>query len=213
MTRGMARQAGIPPMQCTAHTRRGTLCLNFARPGSTVCRHHGGNAPQVRRKADQRMTLAQLLQNDPRPLPEVLLDATHTADAVFRDLRLRLLEGEEITVEQLDRLVERARLAHHLARTTVETGVVVKLVEAQRAQVGEIGIFISEVLLAVLNTLPLTREWRDYLLDVADYTLRTIALRDGTRVMEAPAGPPPESPVPPDAPILTSAGSSTVNTG
>jgi hypothetical protein len=65
---------------------------------------------------------------------------------------------------------------------------------------------MSEVLLAVLNALPLSREWREYLLDLADFRLREIAQRDGTRVMEPPAGPPPEEPVPPQAPILAVVG-------
>ena len=94
-------------------------------------------------------------------------------------------------------------LAHHLARTTVETGVVVKLVEQQRASVQEVGIFISEILLGVLNALPLGREWRAYLLDVADFQLVSIARQRGTSVMELPDGPPPEPPVPPPDPGRT----------
>jgi hypothetical protein len=150
------------------------------------------------------MTLAQLLQGDPRPLAEVLLDATHTADAVFRELRLQVAAGDTVTVDQLDRLLERARLAHHLARTTVETGVVVKLVEAQRASVAEIGTLISEVLMDVLFALPLTPEWREHLLDRADFKLLELARTRGTAVMEAPEGPPPEPPTPPTEPILRS---------
>jgi hypothetical protein len=180
--------------------------LNFCSPGATVCWQHGGAAPQVIAKAGQRATLAQLLQHDPRPLAEVLLDATHTADVVFRELRLQLAAGETVTPEQLDRLLERARLAHHLARTTVETGVVVKQVEAQRVQVAELGVLMSEVLLGVLNTLPLTREWREYLLDVAHYRLLESARREGPRVLELPDGPPPERPVPPQGPILAATG-------
>jgi hypothetical protein len=171
-----------------------------------VCWQHGGAAPQVIAKANQRATLAQLLQHDPRPLAEVLLDATHTADVVFRELRLQLAEGGTVTPDQLDRLLERARLAHHLARTTVETGVVVKMVEAQRAGVTEIGTFISEVLLSVLFELPLAVEWRDYLLDVATYRLLELARTRGTTVMELPEGPPPERPTPPPGPILVASG-------
>jgi DNA-binding transcriptional ArsR family regulator len=211
MTRGASRQAGIPPVQCTATNRRGEPCKNFAQVGRTVCHMHGGNAGQVVRKGEERVTLAQLLQSDPRPLVEVMAEAVHNVDAAMRDAKLRLLEGEEVSVDQLDRMLELSRLSHHLSRTMVETGIFAKVAEAQRAQVGEIGTFISEVLLAVLNALPLTREWREYLLDLADYHLRTIALRAGTRVMEAPSGPPPVPPTPPAGPILTSAGSTTVN--
>jgi uncharacterized membrane protein len=206
MTRGLSRQAGIPPTLCSAHTRRGTPCRRYCAVGKTVCTQHGGAAPQVIRKANERATLAQLLQGDPRPLAEVLLDATHTADAVFRELRLQVAAGDTVTVDQLDRMLERARLAHHLARTTVETGVVVKLVEQQRASVAEVGTFISEVLLSVLFELPLTPEWREYLLNVAEYRLLDLAHTRGTTVMNLPDGPPPERPVPPREPILVTAG-------
>jgi hypothetical protein len=202
VTRGASRQAGIPPVQCTAHTRAGNPCMNFAKVGSTVCYLHGGKAPQVIRKADQRATLAQLLQSDPRPLPEVMAEAVHNVDAAMRDARLRLLEGEEVTVDQLDRVLELSRLAHHLSRTMLETGIFAKVAAEQRASVAELGQFISEVLLSVMHALPLTREWRDYLIDLADYRLLTIAQDRGTSVLEAPAGPPPEPPMPPQAPIL-----------
>jgi hypothetical protein len=117
------------------------------------------------------MTLAQLLQSDPRPLPAVMADAVANADAAMTDARLRLLEGEEVSITQLDRLLELSRLAHHLSRTMLETGIFAKVAAEQRATVGELGTFISEVLLGVLHSLPLTPAWREYLLDVADYRL------------------------------------------
>jgi hypothetical protein len=43
------------PIACTATNRQGQPCQNPAREGSTVCRNHGGNAPQVRRKANLRL--------------------------------------------------------------------------------------------------------------------------------------------------------------
>lgn len=45
----------VPVTYCTAHNRQGNPCGAFAVPGATVCRHHGGNAPQVRRKAAMRL--------------------------------------------------------------------------------------------------------------------------------------------------------------
>jgi chemotaxis response regulator CheB len=152
------------------------------------------------------MTIAQLLQGDPRPLPVVMTDAVHNVDAAMQDARLRLLEGDTVTVDQLDRMLELSRLAHHLSRTMIETGIFAKVAEAQRVQVTELGTFISEVLLAVLHALPLTREWREYLLDVADYHLLTAAQTRGTNVLEAPAGPPPEPPTPPSGSILVTTG-------
>lgn len=42
-------------MQCTAKTKRGGKCHGQAIRGATVCRLHGGSAPQVRAKALERI--------------------------------------------------------------------------------------------------------------------------------------------------------------
>lgn len=58
--------------QCTARTRQGKQCGNGALPGTTVCRMHGGAAPQVQRKVQLavlhnglRKLVAPIEQNDP----------------------------------------------------------------------------------------------------------------------------------------------------
>lgn len=43
---------------CTASRRNGEQCLNYAIKGATVCRMHGGSAPQVRRAAQVRILMA-----------------------------------------------------------------------------------------------------------------------------------------------------------
>lgn len=45
--------------RCAAHSSRtGGQCLKAAIRGTTVCRFHGGGAPQVKRKAKERLELA-----------------------------------------------------------------------------------------------------------------------------------------------------------
>jgi hypothetical protein len=47
-------------MKCKAHRTNGKLCGNHAIRGATVCRVHGGNAPQVRRKPAERVIVEHL---------------------------------------------------------------------------------------------------------------------------------------------------------
>lgn len=64
-------------MQCSAHRRDGAQCGSDAMKGTTVCRMHGGSAPQVRAAAQRRLleavdpVLAELIalaleEKDPR---------------------------------------------------------------------------------------------------------------------------------------------------
>lgn len=61
---------------CTARRKNGTPCRNAPMLGSTVCRMHGGAAPQVRRRAQQRILeasdkaayrLVQMMQDENIP--------------------------------------------------------------------------------------------------------------------------------------------------
>src|SRR5688500_3542331 len=46
----------IAPRRCTAHNKRtGLPCGRPPIPGGTVCASHGGNRPEVRAKAQQRL--------------------------------------------------------------------------------------------------------------------------------------------------------------
>ena len=43
-------------IRCTATSKaRGAQCARFAIPGGNVCTYHGGKAPQVQRKAAERL--------------------------------------------------------------------------------------------------------------------------------------------------------------
>jgi hypothetical protein len=205
MTYGESRRVGLPSVRCTATNRRGERCGKWAKVGGTTCELHGAQAGQVVRKRDERMTFAQLLQSDPRPVGEVLLDALHNADVAMQDMRAGLATGEPVTVDQLDRFINLSRLTHHLAKTTVDAGVEVALVNQQRATVEQLGAYTADVLLAVLNALPLHPAWRSYLLDLARYQLLERAHHGDRLVLEEPADPLGDPPIPPREPILLAA--------
>jgi hypothetical protein len=135
-------RGGVPPIRCSAHSKRtGELCRRYAKPGTTTCASHWGASPQAVAKAEVRMTLAQLLGQDPRTPWEVVLDATHTADVLMRDTKAKLLVGENVTVEQVDRLLELTTYAHKLASVAIQTGAaerVAQTYERNRQLEGEI---------------------------------------------------------------------------
>ncbi|NPC43125.1 hypothetical protein [Nocardioides sp. zg-1230] len=55
------RRGGAYPqkVRCKATNRWGEQCAKWAMKGSVVCNKHGGAAPQVRRKAQERILMAQ----------------------------------------------------------------------------------------------------------------------------------------------------------
>lgn len=58
------------PVKCAAHSSRtGEPCQKWPIAGATVCRTHGGSAPQVKRKALERLKERQA------PAVEVLAQA------------------------------------------------------------------------------------------------------------------------------------------
>lgn len=50
-----------PKPKCKATNKKtGEPCGNYPLRGSEVCRYHGGRAPQIRRKAEQRVAIAEV---------------------------------------------------------------------------------------------------------------------------------------------------------
>lgn len=47
--------ANLSTPQCSAHRKTGDRCKKLAIKGGTVCRVHGGAAPQVKQKAQERL--------------------------------------------------------------------------------------------------------------------------------------------------------------
>lgn len=121
---------GIPPIKCRATNRNGAMCGKYAVPGATVCRLHGGNAPQVRRKAAERVVLAQLDPDENISPLDALLDANRRMVAVVRQATTQLEAGDEVTSDQLHRLAELLKAQAHIGKTCLDAGVELKIAES-----------------------------------------------------------------------------------
>lgn len=106
-----ADPSSAPPIQrCKAHSSRtGKPCSNYPIDGATVCRMHGGAAPQVKRKALERL---MALQDKAIDRLERLIDNSEfptTAYAASRDVLDRTMgkPRESVQVEQSGALVIR----------------------------------------------------------------------------------------------------------
>lgn len=67
-----------PKQRCTAHTKSGGRCGAYAIKGGTVCRMHGGQAPQVRNKA--RLRLLELVDPAIATLAREMANAQRSSD-------------------------------------------------------------------------------------------------------------------------------------
>jgi hypothetical protein len=89
--------------QCTATAKQtGERCRRTAQPGTTVCRHHGGRAPQVQRAAKRRLALGEAVAElDRLGIPvevdpsEAMLAMVHEAAGNVAFLRMRVAELEQ----------------------------------------------------------------------------------------------------------------------
>lgn len=95
--------------RCTARRRNGEPCRNWAMLGTNVCRMHGGAAPQVRRRAQQR-----------------ILEASDKAAARLVELMQDTKVPYAVQLAAARDLLDRAQLA---GRQGIEMGVTVSLLE------------------------------------------------------------------------------------
>lgn len=113
--------------RCVAHRQDGEPCRAHAIHGGTVCRVHGGSAPQVKRKAAERLAevrdaaITKLLEyiQGGKVDEKVALEAALKLTQLVEVLEGRVSNREEsFTTDQLDR--EIARLERELAMETSE---------------------------------------------------------------------------------------------
>lgn len=81
----MTQQEKPPRRRCKARNRRGGQCKRYPIPGGTVCKMHGGAAPQVKRKAALR--LQELVDPALKVLAREMVSAEKSSD------RLRAVEN------------------------------------------------------------------------------------------------------------------------
>lgn len=98
------------PMHCGRKTRSGKPCKNRPVTGATVCRMHGGSAPQVRKAALVRATVDEARRMAARAGVDVhpvdhLLDCLHTAaqqEAVWAHMVADLDDAAEVDLDDPD---------------------------------------------------------------------------------------------------------------
>ena len=72
-----------PAVRCRARRSDGNPCAGYAIVGGTVCRAHGGGAPQVRAAADRRRALARVEGQVVTLLDELEVEAVHPLDGLL----------------------------------------------------------------------------------------------------------------------------------
>jgi hypothetical protein len=182
-------------MRCTATAKStGAQCRSWATPGAVVCPMHGQNGA-VKRKAEERVTLAQLMTSDPRHPWQVVLDATHTLDAIMRDHRAEVLAGETVTVDQLDRLMQLTQTTHHLASTAISTKahehVALAFEQHLELQGRAVGIAIGAIVNGLTRSLDTDSGERLHDWALAQAHKMLVAASDGERAEVPDVEPPP----------------------
>jgi len=96
---------------------------------------------------------------------------THTMDALVRDCRTEVAAGEHVTMDQLDRLIQYAQSAHHMASIAISTKAADRMSIAVAREYELQGQLVATAIGAALDKLGLTDAWRSYALSVAHHAL------------------------------------------
>jgi hypothetical protein len=109
---------GVPPVRCSARSKgTGKRCRRYATVGSTTCYHHGGYAPQVIDRAEQRIIQQQLeeLAGERQDLGDIAA-ALHGAKTVARIGALEASMGVD------DQLARNLQLEGDLVGAAISAG-------------------------------------------------------------------------------------------
>ena len=174
-------RCGETHVRCSAHTKTGRPCGQPPMAGQTVCRKHGGKAPQNLAAAEQRLLFRRaVLEVETLGLPRevdphtALLEELHRTagavqwlGAVVADLELGHVAGDSVWVrlyaDERDRLVK-------VAKTCVDVGI-----EERRVRLAEsAGAQLAAVVRAVLDRLQLSDEQRVLALQVVPEEFRRL---------------------------------------
>ena len=137
----------LPPIRCAGHCRDGSQCKRYAVIGATVCWRHGAGAPQVRAKAEERITLAEALaREDPRHPWDVMEDTLHIADVLMRQVLQEVKAKGAVSPQLLDKLISAIERANRLSKTVLDAGVAERRTRLAEGQAQQIHAFVSRVL-------------------------------------------------------------------
>lgn len=149
----------------------GIQCRRNALPGMAVCRIHGGASPNAKAGALRRLALAEAFEKgDRRPAWQILADALHAADTLMLDARMKLQDGEPITVAQLDRFTESLERAQRFAKMFLDAGVDERQTRIAESQ----ATMLVGVIRAVLDELDLSAAQRALVGEIVPRHLRAI---------------------------------------
>lgn len=147
-------------VKCRATSKkRGEHCKRYAIPGGTVCYWHGGNAPQVQRKAAERLVMAEAEQvvrkrlsdypdtpvTDPLAALMTIAGRMEQVSALLKD-RVDALETHLTGVDDKGQEFLRATIAAYmtmLGQSSTTLAAIAKLnIEERMAKVSEAQVMI-----------------------------------------------------------------------
>lgn len=168
------------PRRCSAMSKTtGERCRQFAVAGASVCHYHGGAADQVKRKAAERVTLAEALAAAPHRAPwEVLADVVHGADVVAQAARDEVINGQ-VTPATLLAFTDALEQAGRWAKTALDAGVDERQVQLAERQ----GQMLVEALRRIFDRLGLTDAQRALIPQVVPEELRRVAAAEAPRAL------------------------------